>query len=208
MKILKKSLCVFLSVLMLFSALSVSFVSFAAEDKLNERYRELAYSFFKYSIFTEGYTSKFVVDTDANGFPETSIVGDMDNYELSNSSDGYVYADEQDNPIRAIAYDHFVTAKDNSVGTIREAVLDYLSIVDGIMSEEYGVGLYTIPMIADEVANTLMFTKGDNGEYLFLDGYTYVENAVGKIIGRSPEKTYKVVCITISVWNYHLFISM
>ena len=193
MKILKKSLCVFLSVLMLFSAMSVSFVAFAAEDKLNEKYRELAYSFFKYSIVNEGYTSKFVVDTDANGFPETSIVGDMDHYELSNSSDGYVYADEQDNPIRAIAYDHFVTAKDNSVGTIREAVLDYLAIVDGVMSEEYGVGLYTIPMIADEVANTLMFTKGDNGEYLFLDGYTYVENAVGKIIGRSPEKTYKVV---------------
>ena len=193
MKILKKTLCVFLSVLMIFSASSVSLVAFAADDALNERYRELAYSFFKYSIVTEGYTSKFVVDTDANGYPATSIVGDMDHYELSNASDEYVYADEQENPIRAIAYDHMVTAKDNSKGLIREAALDYLAIVDSVMSKEYGVGLYTIPMIAEEVANTLMFTKGDDGEYLFLDGYTYVEDAVGKIIGRSPEKTYKVV---------------
>ncbi len=194
MKMLKKTLCVFLSIIMLLSALSVSFVAFAAEDDLKETYRELAYSFFKYTVKSDvGFVSQYVVDTDANGYPVTSIVGDMDHYELSNSSDEYKYADDKENPIRAIAYDHTVTAKDNSAGLIREAVLDYLKIVDSLMSTEYGVGLYTIPMIADEVANTLMFTKGDNGEYLFLDGYTYVEDAVGKIVGRSPEKTYRVV---------------
>ncbi|MBR3869795.1 MAG: hypothetical protein IKM66_10830 [Clostridia bacterium] len=189
MKMLKKTLCVFLSVLMLFSALSVSLVAFAEDIS----YRTLAYSFFKYRTDNSGFTSVYVVETDENGFPVTSIVGDMDHYELSNSSDEYKYADDNENPIRAISYDHKVTAKDNSAGTIRNAAREYLSIVDKLMSTEYGVGLYTIPMIADEVANALKFTKGDDGNYLFLDGYTYVEDAVGKIVGRSPEKTYRVV---------------
>lgn len=193
MKMLKKTLCVFLSVLMLFSALSVSLVAFAADDKLNEAYRALAYSFFKYNIESNGFTSNYVVQTDENGFPVTSILGDMDSYELSNASSDYVYEDDNEEPIRAISYEHKVTAKDNSAGLIRESVEEYLGIVDKIMSTEFGVGLYTIPMIAEEVANTLMFTKGDDGEYLFLDGYTYVEDAVGKIVGRSPEKTYRVV---------------
>ena len=189
MKMLKKTLCVFLSVLMLFSALSVSLVAFAEDIS----YRALAYSFFKYTTDNTGFNPVYIVDTDANGFPVTSIVGDMDHYELSNSSDEYKYADDNENPIRAISYNHTVTAKDNSAGTIRNAAREYLSIADKLMSREYGVGLYTIPMIADEVANALKFTKGDNGEYLFLDGYTYVEDAVGKIVGRSPEKTYRVV---------------
>ena len=193
MKMLKKTLCVFLSVIMIFSAMSVSLVAFAAEDDLKESYRELAYSFFKYTVVSSGYTSQFVVDTDDKGYPATSILGDMDSYELSNASGEYKYADTNEKPIRLISYNHVVTAKDNSTGLIRNAVTKYLGIVDQIMSKEYGVGLYTIPMIADEVANTLKFTKGDNGEYLFLDGYTYVEDAVGKIVARSPEKTYKVV---------------
>ena len=50
MKMLKKTLCVFLSILMLFSAMSVSLVAFAAEEDLSEAYRALAYSFFKYSV--------------------------------------------------------------------------------------------------------------------------------------------------------------
>ena len=193
MKMLKKTLCVFLSILMLFSAMSVSLVAFAAEEDLTEAYRALAYSFFKYSVKQNGYVSEYVVDTTEKGYPATSILGDMDHYELSNQSGEYVYEDINENPIRLIAYDHLVTAKDNSSGLIRGAVTEYLKIVDKIMSTEYGVGLYTIPMIADEVAGTLKFTKGDNGEYLFLDGYTYVENAVGEIVARSPEKTYDVV---------------
>lgn len=193
MKMLKKTLCVFLSIIMLFSALSVSFVAFAAEDELKEEYRELAYSFFKYEIKSNGFTSSYVVQTDENGYPATSILGDMDHYSISNSSGEYKYEDDNQKPIRLLSYDHVVTAKDNSAGLIRESVDNYLKIVDSVISTEYGVGLYTIPMIADEVANTLMFTKGDNGEYLFLDGYTYVEDAVGKIVGRSPEKTYRVV---------------
>ena len=193
MKMLKKTLCVFLAMLMIMSMSSVSLVAFAEDAALQSSYRSLAYSFFKYTNKSSGYGETYVVDTDSNGYPVTSIVGDMDHYQISNASDEYKYADENENPIRAISYDHKVSAKDNSKGTIRNAVREYLAIADNLMSMEYGVGLYTIPMVADEVSNALKFTKGDNGEYLFLDGYTYVEDAVGKIVYRSPEKTYKVV---------------
>ena len=193
MKMLKKALSVFLAVLMLMSALTTSFYAAAAEIRSAEDYRALAYSFFNYTIKSSGHTSENVITTDAKGFPVRSIVGDMDHYTISNASGEYKYADDEGEPIRAISYDHKVTAKDNSQGLIKGAAQAYLAIVDNLMSTEYGVGLYTIPMIADEVSEALKFTKGDNGEYLFLDGYTYLVDAVGNIKARSPEKTYEVV---------------
>ncbi len=193
MKMLKKTLCVFLSVLMFMTGISASFVAFAAESEIDEAYRSLAYSFFSYRNESSGFDSSNVINTDKNGFPIRSMVGDLDNYSISNASDDYKYADDQDVPIRAISYNHRVDAKDNSQGLIRSAAQTYLSIVDEIMSLTYGVGLYTIPMVADEVSETLKFTKGDDGKYLFLDGYTYLVNAVGDIQDRSPVPTYEVL---------------
>ena len=193
MKMLKKTLCVFMSVLMLFSALSVSLYAAAAEVRSDTDYRALAYSFFNYTIKSSAHSSSYVVTRDENGNPVRSLVGDLNQYTISNASGEYEYADDEGMPIRAVSFDHQVTAKDNSAGLIRGAATAYLSIVDGIMSTEYGVGLYTVPMIADAVAETLKFTKGDDGEYLFLDGYTYAVDAVGNIKARSPEKTYEVV---------------
>ena len=193
MKMLKRTLSVFLAVLMLFTGVSSGVVAYAAEMRNDTQYRALAYSFFNYTIKSAGYTSSFVVNTDENGYPSRSIVGNLNQYTISNASSDYAYACEHEMPIRAISYDHRVTAKDNSKGTIRNAATAYLSIVDGIISYEYGVGLYTIPMISAEVANKLKFAKADDGEYLFLDGYTYLINAVGEIKDRSPEKTYEVV---------------
>ena len=193
MKMLKRTLSVFLAALMLFSCMSMSVVGFAAEVRNATSYRALAYSFFNYSIKNSGFTSQYVVNTDANGYPSRSIVGDLEQYTISNHSGEYEYADLDSNPIRAISYDHMVTAHDNSTGTIRNAAVSYLAIVDEIISYEYGIGLYTVPMVANEVAEALKFTKGDDGEYLFLDGYTYLVDAAGKIVARSPQKTYEVV---------------
>ncbi len=193
MKMLKRTLCVFLSVLMLFTGVSSGVWAYAAEVNNDTQYRALAYSFFNYTIKSAGFTSSYVVDTDENGYPSRSIVGNMDQYSISNESSDYAYACEHELPIRAISYDHRVTAKDNSKGLIRNAAIAYLSIVDSIMSFDYGIGLYTIPMVSDAVAQNLKFAKGDDGEYLFLDGYTYLINAVGQIQDRSPEKTYEVV---------------
>ena len=193
MKMLKRTLSVFLAVLMLFTGVSSGVVAYAAEMRNDTQYRALAYSFFNYTIKSAGYTSSYVVDTDENGYPSRSIVGNLDQYTISNESSDYAYACEHEKPIRAISYEHRVTANDNSKGVIRNAATAYLSIVDELISYEYGIGLYTIPMISTEVAKNLKFTKADDGEYLFLDGYTYLINAVGEIRDRSPEKTYEVV---------------
>lgn len=193
MKLLKKTLSVFLAVLMLASAMSVSFYAAAAEIRSTADYRGLAYSFFNYTIKSSGHTSSNVINTDENGFPIRSLVGDLDQYTISNASGEYKYADDAGIPIRSISYDHKVVAKDNSQGVIRGAANAYLAIVDNLISYEYGVGFYTVPMIANEVSENLKFTKGDDGEYLFLDGYTYLVNAVGDIEARSPQKTYDVV---------------
>ena len=134
MKMLKRTLSVFLAVLMLFTGVSSGVVAYAAEMRNDTQYRALAYSFFNYTIKSAGYTSSFVVNTDENGYPSRSIVGNLNQYTISNASSDYAYACEHEMPIRAISYDHRVTAKDNSKGTIRNAATAYLSIVDGIIS--------------------------------------------------------------------------
>ena len=78
MNIAKKALSVFMAVLMLMSALSVSFYGAAAEVRKAEDYRALAYSFFNYTVESSGTSSVNVITRDENGFPVRSIVGDMD----------------------------------------------------------------------------------------------------------------------------------
>lgn len=192
MKIFKKALCVILSAIMLMSCLSVSLVAFAADARSNELYRALAYSFFNYRTIP-GVNTRYELVTDDNGNPVRTLVGDMSQYTVSNITDDYKYADANDSPIRAIAYDHKVTAKDNSSGAIRNALTRYLGLADAVMSTTYGTGNYTIPMICDAITENLRLFKGDNGEYLFLDGYTYYVRNTGELVGRSAEKTYEVV---------------
>ncbi len=193
MKILKKTLSVFLAVLMMASALSVSLVAFAADSETNALYRSLAYSFFSYKTESTGSSTNYVVNTDENGYPIKSLVGDLEQYSVSNESGDYEYEDDDQNPIRAFSYTHTVTAKDDSQNHIREAANAYLGIVDKIMSTEYGTGNYTIPMIIEAASEGLRLFKGDDGKYLFLDGYSYLIDAYGKLVARSTVKTYEVV---------------
>ena len=192
MKLMKKTLCIFMSALMLFSALSVGIVGHAADENLSGSYRALAYAFFNYTKDSSFGSNDFIINKDEAGIPSLTILGDLSKYDTSTRADGYAYAAEDGTPIRSVAYDHKVTAKDDSNYTIRNATNTFLSIVDKIISYEYGVGNYTVPMIIDTVSNELMYLKADNGEYLFLDGYTYYTDAQGNIVARSEEKTYTV----------------
>ena len=192
MKLMKKTLCIFMSVLMMFSALSVGLVGHAADDALAGSYRALAYAFFNYTRDTAYGSNDFIITKDEAGIPSLTILGDLSKYDTSTHADGYEYAADDGTPIRSVAYDHKVTAKDDSSYTIRNATNTFLGIVDKIISYEYGVGNYTVPMIIDAVSNELMYTKADDGEYLFLDGYTYYTDIQGNIVARSEEKTYTV----------------
>ena len=192
MKLMKKALSVFMAVLMIFSAMSISFTSFAADADLKESYKNFAYSFFNYT--KDSSTGANVITKDEAGIPSLTILGDMSHYTTSTGSGSYKYEDEEggSGAIRSVAYSHFVTAKDDGNYTIRSATNILLGIVDNIISYEYGVGLYTIPMLIDEITKEVSFAKGADGEYIFLDGYTYYVNIVGDIVARSKDKTYTV----------------
>lgn len=189
MKLFKKTLCVFLSALMLFTGLSVGLVGYAASTALDDSYKSLAYSFVN---FTKNSSNVNVVTKDEKGIPSLTILGDMDNYTTSTDSGNYEYANTDGSPIRSVSYTHKVTAKDDGKYTIRNAENIILGIADSLISYEYGEGLYTVPMIIEEITENLKYFKADDGEYLFLDGYTYYINSVGDIVARSPEKTYTV----------------
>lgn len=194
MKLFKKTLCVLLSALMLFTGLSVGIVGYAAEANLSDSYRALAYSFFNKTTDTSLGSNNYVVTKDEAGIPSLTILGDLNYYTTSTESGEYEYKDEEggSGAIRAVSYTHKVTAKDDGNYTIRNATNTLLGIVDNLISYEYGEGLYTVPMIIDEITEQLSYIKGDDGEYLFLDGYTYYTNSVGEIVARSEDKTYVV----------------
>lgn len=194
MKVMKKALSVFLAVLMMASAFSVGLYAFAADARLESLYAQLGYSFFEYDMLSDGvYDTKREVKKDENGYPSRSIVGDLDYYQVSNSSGDYVYSNEEDDsPIRSMSYTHAVNAKDNKSGSIKAALTDYLSIADELISTVYGEGYYTVPSMNDAVKKAVKFIKDDDGNYLFLDGYTYLVNNIGEIVGRSAESTYSV----------------
>lgn len=192
MKLMKKALSVFMAALMLFSVMSVSLVSYAADADLSDSYRSLAYSFFNKTTDTSLGSNKYIVTKDDAGIPSLTILGDLNQYTTSTGSGSYEYAADDGSAIRSVSYTHKVTAKDDGNYTIRNATNTFLGIVDKIISYEYGVGLYTVPMLIEEVTNELMYFKGDDGEYLFLDGYTYYTNNVGDVVARSAEKTYYV----------------
>lgn len=194
MKLIRKTLCVLLAAVMMITGLSAGLVGFAANADLTNSYRAFAYSFFNKTTDTTLGSNKYVVTKDDAGVPSMTILGDLDYYTTSTESGSYEYQDEigDSGAIRSVSYTHKVTAKDDGNYTIRNATNTLLGIVDNIISYEYGVGLYSIPLLIEEMSEQLRLFKGDDGEYLFLDGYTYYTNSVGDIVARSAEKTYTV----------------
>ncbi|MBQ8209185.1 MAG: hypothetical protein IJZ35_01185 [Clostridia bacterium] len=192
MKLMKKALSVFMAALMLFSVMSIGLVSYAADSGLSDAYRALAYSFFNYTKDTSLGSNNNVVTKDDAGIPSLTILGDLSKYTTSTESGTYEYAADDGSAIRSVSYTHKVTAQDDGNYTIRNATNILLGIVDNLISYEFGVGLYTVPMLIEEISDELLYFKGDDGEYLFLDGYTYYTDALGNVVARSEEKTYTV----------------
>lgn len=192
MKLTKKVLCVLLSTVFLFSAVSVGFVSFADDEQLDASYKTLAYMFFKTHTESSGGVNKTVIDVDDNGIKQASLIHDLNQYTVENEQGDYVYNDSSSKTVRSFAYNHKVTALDDSSNHIRNAAIQFYSIADAVMSTTYGVGNYTIPMVADAVKTKLRNMKDANGDFLFFDGYSYFVDALGELVGVSDYKTYEI----------------
>ena len=186
MRTMKRLLSVLLSVVMVFGVISVGVVAYAEDSTFNEWVRELAYDFVETDVDGNIY---FDAETH---LPTPTLVADISQYKVENKSVDYKYAsDTDDTPIRALRYLHKVTALDNSTWDIERALDTFINIAGRKISYTYGDGDYTPDLIADEVSEMLRLYTVD-GDYLFLDGYTYVVDSLGNFVTRSSDKTYEV----------------
>lgn len=186
MRTTKRLLSILLSAVMLFGAVSVGVVAYAEDSTFEGWVKDLAYAFFATDIDGE-----IVYDSETQ-LPATSLVADATQYTVTNSSEDYQYeSDTDETPVRALRYMHRVTALDNSDHDIEKALNTFISIAERKISYTYGDGDYTPALLADDVSEILRLYKV-GGEYLFLDGYTYIVDALGNFVTRSTDKTYEV----------------
>lgn len=186
MRTTKRLLSILLSAVMLFGAVSVGVVAYAEDSTFEGWVKDLAYAFFDTDIDGE-----IVYDSETQ-LPATSLVADATQYTVTNSSEDYQYeSDTDETPVRALRYMHRVTALDNSDHDIEKALNTFISIAERKISYTYGDGDYTPALLADDVSEILRLYKV-GGEYLFLDGYTYIVDALGNFVTRSTDKTYEV----------------
>lgn len=133
---------------MLLGVLSVGMIGLAADFNLNAQY----------SMLADALKNEYVADL-------TNYT--LTNPTLNNGADGF------DADANGFAYEHRVTAKDNSNGDILKAANRFYCILENIMSTKYGEGLYDPGMIHSTVTAKLK---------TFFDGAaeTYYEDFYGK----------------------------
>lgn len=144
----KKLLSVLMAAVMLLGVLSVGMIGLAADFNLNAQY----------SMLADALKNEYVADL-------TNYT--LTNPTLNNGADGF------DADANGFAYEHRVTAKDNSNGDILKAANRFYCILENIMSTKYGEGLYDPGMIHSTVTARLK---------TYFDGAdeTYYEDFYGK----------------------------
>ena len=137
-----------MAAVMLLGVLSVGMIGLAADFNLNAQY----------SMLADALKNEYVADL-------TNYT--LTNPTLNNGADGF------DTDANGFAYEHRVTAKDNSNGDILKAANRFYCILENIMSTKYGEGLYDPGMIHSTVTARLK---------TYFDGAdeTYYEDFYGK----------------------------
>lgn len=146
---MKKILSVFLAAVMLFSVMSLGITGAAAEIDYDAQYRLLALAL------------------------QNEHVRELTNYTVSNvtldnGTGGF------DTEARGFAYDHRVTARDNSAGDILSAANRFYYIAENLMSYKYGQGCYDastlLSYITEKIEPYFLATSG-TGEKIYEDFY-------------------------------------
>lgn len=137
----KKLLSIILAVLMLTSALSAGFVGMAASIDYNTQYTALANAL------------------------KNEHVRELTNYTITNNTlengtEGF------DPEAHGFAYEHRVTAADNSAGDILKAANIFYYIAESLMSYQYGTGYYDAGMLVKAVSDKLRpYFEGADEDY-------------------------------------------
>ena len=172
----KKLFSIIMAVVMLLGVLSTGFVGIAADVDLNAQYAGLAAAL------------------------KNEYVADLSNYTISNSTlnNG---AEGFDTEANGFAYEHRVTARDNSNGDILKAANRFYYLAENLISTEYGTGLYAPDMLVSTISAKLResFQGGTEPYYEDFYGKRYYpteeelaeyENAVSLLeaVGREPSQ--------------------
>ena len=189
MKTMRKTLSVFLAVLMMVSCLTAGFYAMAADT--DDLVKDLAYHFFELNgndIATENVN--VTNSTDSFKIYQPGLASRVDNYDVENKSGDYVYQDDSGKPVRSVAYTHTVTASDDSNRTIYNTY-SYFEQIFKTYYTDGSTANKTPNQITDEIKLKLKNVIDDStGDLLFFDGYTYYVDALGNIVSRSKERTY------------------
>lgn len=142
---LKKTLSVFLACIMLISVCSAGLMGVAAEIDYDVQYSSLAAAL-------------------ENEYVRTLTNYTITNETLENGAEGF------DTDANGFAYEHRVTADDNTAGDILRAANIFYYIAEHIMSTQYGVGYYNPKLLLEQVYSKIK-PYFDDGETRFEDFY-------------------------------------
>lgn len=131
---------------MLVTACSVGFMGMAAEIDYDVQYTALS-------------------DALRNEYVRTLTNYKITNTTLENGAEGF------DTDANGFAYEHRVTAKDNSAGDIMRAANIFYYIAEHIMSTQYNVGYYNPNLLLQQVFSKLKSRFGDGTEIVYEDFY-------------------------------------
>ena len=137
-----------MAAVMLMGVTSTGLIGFAADADLTAQYVNLA------SALKNEYVA------DLSNYT-------ISNHTLNNGADGF------DTDANGFAYEHRVTAQDNSAGDILKAANRFYYLAETLISTEYGTGLYDPEMLVTAVAARLK-------EYFLGSTETYYEDFYGK----------------------------
>ena len=145
---LKKTLSVFLAAVMLCCVFTTGFYGFAAEVDYNTQYNALATAL------------------------KNEHVRDLTNYTIENTTleNG---AEGFDSEANGFAYEHRVTALDNSAGDILKAANRFYYIAESLISTKYGTGLYEPNLLIKHIAANLKpyFVQDAESDVIYEDFY-------------------------------------
>ncbi len=122
----KKTLSVFLAVIMMLSVCSVGFMGIAAVTVTSTMYNELSAAL------------------------ENTYVADLANYTTVNTKadddyEGFV------SEVNAYAFEHRIVAADNDEGAIKNAAQKFYAVADVLMSKTYNKGCYNAELLIEEI---------------------------------------------------------
>ena len=81
-----------------------------------------------------------------------------------------------------IAYHHIISARDNSDNEIGAAATEFYNIVESLQSFQYGVGLYSLDLIAKEVLTQLEERMSDESRIIRVDNQGRRYKAVDRLL--------------------------